>query len=185
MFFALILSLNRTRFCKVTGNFLLLRKNKNIGHHIVIKYLKNIFVVLSLSVLILSCEDPNQSRIPYTPVRLDLNLTAQYPTFTNVYDTLVFTAPRFGYVGQDYIGYGGILVTVGIGNNGSQYYAYDLCCPYEVDAKIRVYPDPTGRYAVCKVCGSEFYIADGWGRVSKGPSKWSLKRYTASKYING
>lgn len=134
-----------------------------------------------------SCEDPNQTRIPYALVKLDLNLTAQYPTFTNVYDTLVFTTPRYGYYGQDYVGFGGVLVMVGFGDNGSQYYAYDLCCPYEADSKIRVYTDSTGQYAVCKVCGSEFYIADGWGRVSKGPSKWSLKRYTASyqNTVNG
>lgn len=127
-----------------------------------------------------SCEDPNQSRIPYVPVQMNINLSVQYPTFKDVVnDTLVFTKPRLGYEYQDRIGYGGILAIVGIGNNGTAYYAYDLCCPYEADPAIRVYPNDAGT-ASCKVCGSEFYITDGWGRVSKGPSKWSLKRYTVS-----
>lgn len=149
------------------------------------KIILHIIVICLFLSLLFSCEDPNQTRIPYALVNMNLNLSTQFPTFTNVYDTLIFSTPRYGYVGQDYVGYGGILVVVGLGDSGSQYYAYDLCCPYEVDPKIRVFTDETGRYAKCKVCGSEFYIADGWGRVSKGPSKWGLKRYSASFQATG
>ncbi len=130
-----------------------------------------------LSLFLSSCEDKNQMRIPNVPVFLKLNLTTEYPTFIdNINDTLLFVRPRIGHEREDYLGFGGILVVVGIGKNGTQYFAYDLTCPYEVQSNVRIFPKDDGT-AQCKKCGSEFYLTDGWGRVSKAPSKWALKRY--------
>ncbi len=148
------------------------------------KVKKTIIVCLAImSVFLSSCEDKNQLRIPNAPVFLKLNLTTEYPTFrNNVNDTLIFVRPRIAHQREDYLGFGGVLVVVGIGENGTKYYAYDLACPYEAKSTIRIYPQADGT-AKCNVCGSEFYLTDGWGRVSKSPSKWSLKRYSVD-YIH-
>ncbi len=143
---------------------------------------KIIFLWL-LSIIFISCRDKNQLRIPNLPVFLKLNLTTGYPTFrNNVNDILLFTYPRQGHEREDYLGFGGVLVVVGIGENGTEYFAYDLACPYEKKSKIHIAPKNDGT-AKCKKCGSEFYLTDGWGRVSKKPSKWSLKRYK-TEYIH-
>lgn len=145
--------------------------------------IKYVFAIIFPILFLSMCQDPNLKRVPDTPVFLRLSLTGQYPTFRdNINDTLVFTKPRIGYEREDQLGYGGILIVVGIGEKGTDYFAYDLCCPFEVQANIRVYPDGNG-HAKCRVCGSTFYLTDGWGRVTKGPSKWSLKRYQA-EFIN-
>ncbi len=140
--------------------------------------MKKIYLILgTILTLIVSCRDENQLRIPNAPVFLKLNLTTEYATFrNNVNDTLSFIYPRIGHEREDRLGFGGILVIVGIGENETKYYAYDLACPHEVKSTIRIVPKSDGT-AKCNVCNSEFYLTDGWGRVSKSPSKWSLKRY--------
>ncbi len=146
--------------------------------------MRNIYIFLGLIVVfIVACEDKNKMRIPNVPVFLKLNLTTEYPTFrNNVNDTLLFVYPRIGHEREDYLGFGGVLVVVGIGENGTKYFAYDLACPYEVKSTVRIQPKVDGT-AKCDVCGSEFYLTDGWGRVSKSPSKWSLKRYSV-EYVH-
>lgn len=136
------------------------------------------FVIFFVCVLSLcGCENKNRIRIPNAPAFMRLSLTTQYPTFRHtVNDTLVFVKPRVGYERQDRLGFGGLLLVVGIGEQGTDYFAYDLACPYEAKSSIRVYPNAEG-VAQCRVCGSEYYLTDGWGRVSKPPSKWALKRY--------
>lgn len=139
--------------------------------------MKYSIVPFFLLLFLCGCENKNQTHIPDVPVFLRLSLTIQYPTFRHtVNDTLVFVQPRIGYEWQDRLGFGGVLVVIGIGDRGTNYFAYDLSCPYEAKSTVRVYPDADG-VARCRACGSEFYLTDGWGRVSKPPSKWSLKRY--------
>ncbi len=132
-----------------------------------------------------SCENKYKSPIPDVPVDISLNMLSYNPTFGSVLnDTLIFTYPR--QYPPFAVGYGGVLVIIGYDTNlNPRYYSFDLSCPYEADRNVRVF---TGMahlhpekymegYAVCPKCGSEFYLTDGWGRVSKGPSKYPLKRY--------
>ena len=138
------------------------------------KYIK--LFILCVFIAFVSCENKYKSPIPDVPVEIGLNMLSYNPTFGSVInDTLIFTYPRQFHPFA--VGYGGVLIVVGYDENlSTRYFAYDLACPYEVDRKVRVYPNEEG-YAVCRKCGSEFYITDGWGRVSKGPSKFPLKRY--------
>ncbi|NLI72244.1 MAG: hypothetical protein GX361_05875 [Bacteroidales bacterium] len=129
------------------------------------------YIPLVFLILLLSCENDEQRRIPDVPVYLELDLTGRYSTFRNPYDTVVYERSQ---IVKDYVGFGGILVNIGYDGN---YYAYDLACPYEVNPSIRIYPDESGIKAVCRSCGSEFEIWNGTGMVSKSPSKWNLKRY--------
>ena len=126
---------------------------------------------------LISCENEDQRRIPEASVYMELNLAASYPTFRNsVNDTLVFTRPRNGHP-TDRVGYGGILVYTFVNGTETNYCAFDLCCPNEVNPNIRIYPNDRGE-AVCKSCGTVYQLLTGTGMVISGPSTWNLKRYT-------
>ncbi|MFV0391587.1 MAG: hypothetical protein ACK5KP_06875 [Paludibacteraceae bacterium] len=155
------------------------------------KHINLIAIWATLLFAFFSCENKYKSPIPDVPVEISLNMLSYNPTFGSVInDTMTFTYPR--QYPPFAIGYGGVLVVVGYDENlDTRYFSYDLCCPYEADPDVRVitglsyhYPDKYKvGYAVCPKCGSEFYITDGWGRVSKGPSKFPLKRYQ-TEYVN-
>ena len=120
-----------------------------------------------------SCDDSIQSSIPDYAVYLELNLTSTYPNFNSPNQSLIF--PK-RIIETDRIGYGGILVYIGFDN---QYYAFDMSCPYESKASIKVYPNDIGQ-AVCETCGTVFDIGYGIGNPSSGPAKEVLKRYRAN-----
>ena len=132
-----------------------------------------LFVVL-LSLILGSCNDNVQSSIPIFPVYLELNLATTYTTFKdNINESLTFVK-RINEI--DRIGFGGILVYVGF---DGQYYAFDMCCPYEAEQNVRVYPNDIGQ-AVCEKCSSVFDIGYGIGNPSSGLAKEVLKRYRAA-----
>ena len=143
---------------------------------------KYYILLLLFPILQLACEGPYISPIPDYPVSVSLNLTANYPTFKNsVNQYLSFTKP---VTVTDRIGFGGLLVCTGVmmddyGN--SYYYAYDLACPHEADATIRVEPlsDRLGEVK-CPECGTVYNAGYGFGEPLSGPSKHPLKRYQTS-----
>lgn len=133
------------------------------------------YIFVFLVIFLFGCSEDEQRRIPESPVYIELNLMGEYSTFRNAYDTVVFDKRKLEI---ERIGYGGILVNI---DYEGKYHAYDLCCPNEVDRNIRIFPNSTGTQAECRICGSVFEIWNGTGMVSKGPSKWNLKRYRADK----
>lgn len=144
----------------------------------------NIILVLVFMV-VQGCDTNYVSPIPPMVVSLNLNLTAQYPTFRNSSgEYLIFNKP---VLAADRIGYGGVLVCSGVlkddfGN--TLYYAYDLACPHEAEADIRVAPltDRLGEVK-CAGCGTVYNVGYGFGEPVSGPSKHPLKRYKT--YLQG
>jgi len=139
-------------------------------------------LIALLSIPIVACKDNVQSSIPDYPVYLQLNLTAQYPTFKNSQGK--FLTFEKGVTTNDRIGFGGIVVCTGItldDYSGTQYYAFDMACPYELKNTVKVHPD-SGRlpYLVCDKCGSVFDITFGSGNPLSGPAKEFLKKYRTS-----
>lgn len=134
-----------------------------------------------ISSILLGCRNTDVSSIPDVPVYLNLNLTINYNTFRAPLQYLTFEK-RNDAVGAYNVGYGGVLVNI---NVESKYCAFDMACPYEKDKKIKVRPDQTGGFAVCEQCGSKFDLVYGYGQVTQGPSKESLKRYSTNAWING
>jgi nitrite reductase/ring-hydroxylating ferredoxin subunit len=103
-------------------------------------------------------------------------LTSTYPNFKNsINQFLLF---KIGDILPEnyYLGFGGIIVCTGF---DGEYYAFDMCCPYEVKRTVLVYPNDIGQ-AVCKTCGSTFDIVNGSGVLLSGPSKEFLKKYRTS-----
>ena len=143
-------------------------------------YLFTAFFILSLT----SCDDKIQSSIPDYPIYLQLNLTSTYPTFKNSNNNfLLFKSIKNLPIGC-YIGYGGVVVCTGTSlddSGNTQYYAFDMACPYEVKNTTLVYPDSTGlARLVCEKCGTVYDVSFGNGNPISGPSKEFLKRYKAS-----
>ena len=131
-------------------------------------------LLAALIALLTSCNENAISSIPDWPVSLQLNLTAEYPTFKNSVNQHLLFETRVKET--DRVGYGGILVYTGF---DEQYYAWDMACPYEADKSIKVYPNGVGE-AVCEKCGSIFNISYGFGFPTEGPSKQALKKYRTS-----
>ncbi|HZK69009.1 MAG TPA: hypothetical protein VFC36_05365 [Paludibacter sp.] len=141
------------------------------------KILRYSLPTILLTILFVSCKDNVQSSIPDYPVYLQLNLTAQYPTFKN--NPLQFITFEKAITTYDRIGFGGIVVCTGITFNDYseiEYYAFDMACPYEVKNTVKVHPNSEGNL-VCDKCGSVFDIKSGSGNPLSGPAKEFLKKY--------
>jgi len=147
--------------------------------------MKKFLFLLSFICLALSCEKEYHTTIPYAPVNLELKLeTLDYELKTNLaYKTI--TQPR---TALERLGFGGILVVNGMGENLINLYAYDLACPVEAQHNVRVVPDNLGSptstvktaiTATCPDCGSVFFIATGTGAPQSG-TKYHLRSYKVS-----
>lgn len=142
--------------------------------------LKQYLILSLLSVHAASCDDNYVSSIPDYPVYLELNLTT-YPYNDLNYSSNVFFyfETRANLPATNSIGFGGLIVNTGFDGN---FYAFDMCCPYEAKKTIKVYPNDIGE-AVCKECGSIFDIGNGTGFPTSGLAKEPLRNYRT--YRNG
>ena len=123
----------------------------------------------------LSCEDEIYSPIPNSQVHVELDLNFEDSELVAKSAYKIFTQPRKGV---DRLGFGGILVINGFGQNIVDLYAYDLACPVEADRNVKVKPDDVGK-ATCPECNAVYDIAYGAGRPESG-TKYSLRSYRVS-----
>ena len=122
--------------------------------------------------LSVSCSDGITSTIPNAPVSLTLDLIGRDNSLNGTLSYKEFTTPRDA---TDRLGYGGLLVVNGLGENLVNLFVYDLACPNEAQSNIRVKPDETGLTATCPKCGAVYRIAEG-GAPQSGSKYW-LRRY--------
>ena len=137
--------------------------------------MKHLGLVITLLLTFSACEDLNRrSSVPNMPVNYTLYITREHPHFVveNGFQTMTITQKQFL---EQYLGYAGLLVWVGMDN---AYHAADLCCPYCVQRNKPLTID--GLYAVCQLCGEQYDISYGFGNPTKGVTKESLKRYYTS-----
>ena len=144
--------------------------------------LKKLLIVSILCCLGMGCEEKIVSPIPNAPVNLTLDLSSYRDQKLNVSLSYIAytketTSPQLE---SDRFGYGGILVINGLGQDLVNLLAYDLACPNEVQANVKIKADPqeTG-LATCPQCGAVFNIANG-GAPQSGSKYW-LKRYNVSQ----
>jgi nitrite reductase/ring-hydroxylating ferredoxin subunit len=109
------------------------------------------------------------------PVNLEFSIVAAAPQLSALGGFAEFIVPQ--NVSQ-YLGYGGIVV---VHTYENKYCAFDMSCPVEAEANVRVYTDFTG-VATCEKCGAEYLLIDGNAFPQKGNSKFTLKKY--SVYYN-
>jgi hypothetical protein len=143
----------------------------------------NFLITILLALFSLqACDDEIVSPIPYAPVNLTLDLKYEDSNLVSplAYKTITDKDKRLG---NDRLGFGGILVINGRGENMLvNLFAYDLACPVEVDRNIRIAPNDLGQ-AVCSHCGAVYMISNGSGAPLSG-SKNFLRTYRVSPQQN-
>ena len=130
------------------------------------------WIILLVLLVWTSCDNVNyRSSIPNTPVNYTVYITREHPNFVveNGFQTMCITKRTFL---EDYIGYAGLLIWVGMDNN---YHAADLCCPNCVKRDKPMLVD--GLYAKCELCGEHFDISYGYGIPTKGITREPMKQY--------
>lgn len=147
------------------------------------KGIKALLMAACVSVLA-GCSSIDDTRIPAAPVNVPFNTVGDW----NVYgiggalDWCKFIkneGSRGTYVRWDgkhldypfvistYTGFGGVLL---VGDLYGNPVAYDLACPYECKADIRVEVDKNLNQAVCPHCHSTYSIYDNYGYPTGGPA---------------
>jgi len=157
-----------------------------------------LFTVFALIFAGCGKEEPKYT-IPASPVNFTINTSFRDNNLNNIgnfnaylktkdkanYDKLVENVKGIVVLSGErdansYIGYSGLLVV----NTGSTltptpYAVFDLCCPYEGMADVRVVPTNNGT-AKCPQCNSVYDIIFGTGIPESGPAvekKTTLQSY--------
>ena len=89
--------------------------------------MKHLLSIIGIFVILTACENTNyRSSVPNTPVNYIVYITREHPNFVveNGFQSMSITKRTFQ---EEYIGYAGLLIWVGMDNT---YHAADLCCPY-------------------------------------------------------
>ncbi len=133
-----------------------------------------------LLMLVVACAKTEQNYFPTYPVYLELDLSYEDKDLKSLMSYKKFIYGQTSSLSAvERTGLGGVLVYYAYDG----YHAYDLACPYEVKASVRVDVDDNHIKAICPNCGSEFGIYENAGAVLKGPATQGLKRYNVS--VNG
>jgi len=140
--------------------------------------MKRILFLLLFASIAFSCGKDYYTSIPDFTVNIGLNLATMDYELNAQLAYKEFTKPRLA---SDRLGFGGVLVINGMGDNPVNLFAYDLACPVESQRDIRVVPDKSGITATCPKCGAVFTIATGTGAPQSG-TKYYLKSYRVTGY---
>ena len=149
-------------------------------------------VILSLAMM-QSCIDIDDNKIPSYPVNINLSTAGYWQTYG-------VTAPgmyrefniderkpaNYPYVASSRTGFGGVLLVSDIFSGDPM--AYDMSCPVERRADVRIYIDESNYEAVCPKCGSRYDVMAGWGSPLYGRAlsmKVGLSRYSVVKFGAG
>ncbi len=149
--------------------------------------------VLFLIMIFVSCTDvSDKNRIPWREVNIDL-YTMGYWTQYGVHTAGMYRVFRvedripasYPFTAKTRTGYGGVLIyNTPYGN----VCVFDLSCPVEHKASIRVTFDENTNEAVCSKCGSRYELMEGTGSPISGEAVkdnvW-LTKYTAIKTGSG
>ncbi len=133
------------------------------------RYFYLLRVILLGCFLFFSCvnEDDGSSSIPYASVDIDIQTQIEnefnIPLHYGIY-------PKQGHSGV-------IVIT---NETATWLYAYDLCCPYDMNTTVIASNEIS---VECPKCKSTYDLLSG-GRVSSGPSTERLKSYPVYKEGN-
>jgi hypothetical protein len=163
------------------------------------KKLITLISIVIAAILTPACNTIDDERIPTMAVNISLTPEGVWHTYGvagyGLYKYFIkdqLQPSGFPYTDKTYTGFGGVLLISGMDpftTEAGVPLAYDLACPVERKANIRVkiqsgdnLPD-----AVCPECGSHYNVVEGGGAPTSGPaltSKYGLSRYSvvASSY---
>ena len=124
-----------------------------------------------VSLLPVSCNDDQKSKIPYVHVEIGIQLA----------NHIDLNVPG-GYIYYPQHGYAGIIVFC---EDVGMYSAYDAACTYDVSQNCSLLAEGAidGVIATCPCCSSQYSLF-GAGYVIKGPAAEPLKTYR-TQTLNG
>ncbi|MDD2436195.1 MAG: (2Fe-2S)-binding protein [Massilibacteroides sp.] len=148
------------------------------------KIINRLFPIIA-SFIFLSCGELEDSDIPSTYVNLTLDLTYEDKELNTVTAHKIYTTKDINTSQQEAVGFGGIIVYHSTLNG---YVAYDIACPYELNANTVVTAEEFSLTATCPKCGSVYDLENG-GRPLSGPSaenpgRKRLRIYSTTKVGN-
>lgn len=130
------------------------------------------------------CDSLDDDRIPPAAVNISFPTVAEW----NIYGVASALEHRsfipekklpkgFFYTASTYCGFGGILLVGDVMGNPQ---AYDLACPVECRASVRVSVDPETHLAECPQCHSKYDVFSLQGHPTSGEAAekgYGLRRY--------
>ncbi len=150
------------------------------------KFFRILLILLAVCVGVSSCDEADDSRIPYMEVNIDLTTLGYWNTYgvsalgmSRRFIRQDKVPSNFPYTATTFTGYGGVLLVTDIQNYPL---VYDLSCPVEKSATVRVEFDSETLLARCPKCHSEYNVCEFYGSPVSGEAytkKWSLRRYRA------
>ncbi len=151
------------------------------------RQIRSALVAATVAVAAMGCAHIDDDRIPAVPVRIAFNNVGEW----NVYgvagagDYRRFIKQErvpegFPYTAMTNTGFGGVLLICDIHNNNV---AYDLACPVECRADVRINVLKEELKAECPVCHSVYDIVTNHGQPLSGPA--AEKHYGLRKYYVG
>ena len=156
------------------------------------KSLKHIIVAVIVGMALSACSHIDDNRIPVRNVNVAFSTVAQWDVYGVAgaysykrYIRELREPANFPFTANTYTGFGGILlVTDPLGNP----LAYDLACPVEVKANIRVFINDE-YLAECPECHSTYDVFSSYGApVGDCPAthhRYGLRRYSVMSGLSG
>ena len=153
-------------------------------------------ILISFSVFMISgCQSVDNERIPNMAVYISLADAGVWNTYgvagfgsnrNFIYNSNGNSQPSgFTYKYGSATGFGGVLLIEGIDAFNPALaapLAYDLACPVERKANVRVYVDSETYVAVCKECNSAYDVTMGNGAPLSGEALTGKYKYALRKY---
>ena len=140
-----------------------------------------------------SCTKINDEQIPSYPVNLNLSTAGYWQTYGvtspgmyRVFNAVEHIPSNYPYVATSRTGFGGVLLVSDIYSGEPM--AYDMSCPVERRADVRIRIEEPSYEAVCDKCGSRYDVMSGWGAPLSGKAfvqKVGLSRYSVVKTGSG
>lgn len=149
-----------------------------------------IFMAMGLA----SCQRVESDRVPSMAVNISLADAGIWNTygvagFGSSRNFILSSSGRqpvgFPYHQGNATGFGGVMLIIGMDPydmTADTPLAYDLACPVEMKADVRVAVDPQNFDAVCSVCGSHYDVTMGGGAPLSGPAAAGNARFGLRRY---
>jgi Rieske Fe-S protein len=125
------------------------------------------FIFYILIVVLVSCDQIQDSSIPSVPFSFTINL--------NIANSLTIPGNSL-FVPHE--GYGGVIVYC---ETPGTYYAFDATCTHEISQTCKI--ENEGILGTCSCCDSQFLFIGG-AFPSKGPAAVPLRQYNISQMNN-
>lgn len=149
--------------------------------------IKQVLIAVVVVLTTTGCTRIDDDRIPLAPVRIAFNNVGEWNVYgvagAGDYRTFIKqerVPEGYPYTAMTYTGFGGVLLICDIHGNPA---AYDLACPVECRANVRIHVLADELKAECPVCHSIYDVVTNHGQPLSGPA--AEKHYGLRKYYAG